>query len=132
MGDIHPIAHARNKRPVRLRLRVKPGGVLRGLAIRQGHRLPGGVLRVEGPPQIHRIHSQPIQDEILRLGQLLDDIVNAGLALGHPEVLFEIPIGDGRDAGTGRAAEVDRDPVGYSMLNGGQDSFARGHSQRKW
>ena len=70
---------------------------------------------------------EAVEDFVFGLGELLDDVVDAGVAGGESEVLFQPAISDGGDAGRRGGAEIDRDAVGFAVSDGGEDAFARSH-----
>jgi hypothetical protein len=126
VGDVEAVFHARDERTVRLRLRMKPRGIQRGLAVGEHRGLPGGRLGIEGAADVHDVNLEAVEDGVLGLGELLDDVVNVCRA-GQAEMFFEIAVGDGGDAGAGGRAEINRDAVRLAMFDGGKDAFAGGH-----
>ncbi len=77
VGDVQAVLHARDERAVRLPLGMKPGRIQRGLAVGQRGRLPGGILGVEGAADVHHVHAEAVEDEVLGLRELLDDVIDA-------------------------------------------------------
>ena len=107
---------------------MKPCRVLRDLTIGERRQLPGGIFGIEGAANIDRIHTEAVEDDILGLGELLDDVIDARVPLDQAEVFFEIAVSDGRDTRAGRGPEVNRHFIQLTMLDGGEDTFAGGHN----
>jgi hypothetical protein len=100
-----------------------------GLAVGQADFVPGAVAGVKRAADVDRIDAETIENEILRLGELLDDIVDPRMALEKAEVTLEVAVRDRRDAGGWRGAEIDRHAVRLAMVDGGKDTFAGGHAE---
>ena len=130
-GDLDAVGRAGDERAVGQSLRAEPRRVLRGLAVDERHVVPVGVVGVEGAADVEDVDAEAVEDRVLRLGELLHDIVHAGVAAGEAEVSLELAVGDRRDAGAGRRAEVQRHAVGLAVLDGGEDAFARVHGAEK-
>ena len=118
MGDVEAVFHPRNKRSVGLPLGMKPRRVLRRLAVHQRRRLPVRIFGVERPANINGINSEAVQDEILRLGELLHHVINPRVSLLQTKMFLEIAVGDGGDAGTRRGSEIHRHLVRLTMSDG--------------
>ena len=132
-GHARPVAAVRVPAPVLARHGAEPGRELHGddllaggRAGRQGDVVPVLVPRVERPPDIHCIDPEAVEDELLRLSKLLHHVVDPGVALANPEVLFQVVVRDGRDPRARRRAQVHRHAVGFAMVDGGKHTLAGG------
>jgi len=98
--------------------------VLRRLTIRECRRLPSGIFGVESAANVNRVYSEAIENEVLRLRELLYDIVNASVALINSQMFLEIAVCDGRNPRTGCRAKVHGHTVWFAVFDGGEDKFA--------
>ncbi len=106
---------------------VEPGRELDRDALRQGKIVPIRVFRVKGPAEVQHVDAKVVEDLILGLGELLNHVIDAGIASSDAQVLLEVVVGNGRDAGAGRAAQIDRHAIRFLVPDAGQDSFPGCH-----
>ena len=99
-------------------------------AVGQTPRLPARPGRVEADHragQRQHVKLKPVDEGLLRLRQLLHDVVQHGLAALDAKVRLQPVIGDGLDARRPHAAQVDGDAIRFLVAQRGQDAFTGGH-----
>ena len=89
--------------------------------------MPVHIGGVEGAADVHGIDAQAVEQLVRGLGELLDDVVDAGALVAQTQVPHEVGVRDSRDAGAGRGAQVHRQAVRLAVLDRGQDPLAGGH-----
>ena len=79
--------------------------------------MPVGVRRVVGAADADHIHPETVEHAILRLGDLLDNFVNAQRAL-KAQTTAEVSVGKRGDTRARGRAQVDGDPVRFFVPQG--------------
>ena len=119
-----------------------PGAVgTHGFGVIRRHETRGAVGQVSGlpfvnfeeghpagrpePVQLHHVATQPVDHLQGGQGQLLFDVVNPDVFLAA-EMVEEVLVGDGGDAGDAAGAEVHRHAVGFFVIQGAAHAVAAG------
>ena len=104
--------------------------------VKQRERLPVADFITENilaRPDADDIHRQRRLKFRVHLGQHLIGFMHAGRGgAGADEPLLELVDDGGVDAGDPGAAEVDANPVGLAVIEGGDEAFAGGHDVGGW
>ena len=74
--------------------------------------------------QAAHVDAQRLDDVVVRQREALDDVADARLDGRQAEVRPQAPVGHDVDAGDLRAAEIERDPVRFAVIEGGEQSLA--------
>ena len=74
--------------------------------------------------QASHVHAQGLHHIVVGQREALDDVADAGLDGGQAEVRPQAPVGHDVDAGDLRAAEIERDPVRFAVIEGDEQSLA--------
>ena len=106
-----------------------PGGHLAGRAVGQDPVGPILIFQREPAAQLDRVDAEPLQDVFVDDRQLLHRVVDADRPLGQPQGLAQLAIGDRGNARRTVAPEIDRHAIGLLVIQGGEDTLARGHGR---
>jgi len=84
---------------------------------------------VEGEQPPH-VHSPLLEDILVREGQLLDVVAQPWLNGGQPQRLAQVAIGDHVDARDLRAAQIEGDAVGFTVIQSCQQALSWVHGEQ--
>ena len=107
---------------------MKPRWVLCGLTVRKHDVIPRRIFGVKSAADVQGIHAKAVEDEVLRLSELLHHIIDPDATLHLTEMSLEFSVGNGGNAGTGRGSKVHWDPVRLAVFDGSEDAFPRAHA----